>query len=102
MDRVATLRRFVAEKPDDPFPRYALALELKSRGDTQAAATELEALVAKKPDYLASYLMLGLLQQSLGRDADARRTLQAGQDMARKQGNSHTLGELTSALEQLG
>src|SRR5438105_4029868 len=102
MDRVATLRRFVSQKPEDPFPRYALALELKGQGDAASAAAELEQLVAQKPDYLPAYLMLGLLQQSLGRDADARRTLQAGQDVARKQGNSHTLGELTGALEQLG
>ena len=102
MDRVATLRRFISEKPEDPFPRYALALELKGQGSPADAAAELEALVAKKPDYLAAYLMLGLIQQTLGRNGDAKATLQAGQAMARTQGNSHTLGELTSALETLG
>jgi len=102
MDRVALLRKFISDKPEDPFPRYALALELKGQGEPAAAANELEALVAKKPDYLAAYLMLGLIQQTLGRNTHAKATLQAGQAMARTQGNSHTLGELTSALETLG
>ena len=102
MDRAAHLRKFISDKPEDPFPRYALALELKGQGEVAAAATELETLLAKKPDYLAAYLMLGLIQQTLGRIADAKATLQAGQAMARTQGNSHTLGELTGALEQLG
>ena len=43
-----------------------------------------------------------LIQQGLGRDAEARTTLAAGQAVARTQGNSHTLGELTTALESLG
>jgi Tfp pilus assembly protein PilF len=101
VDRVEHLRRFVSQKPDEPFPRYALALELKGRGDGQAAARELDDLLKHKPDYLPAYLMLGLLQQSLGRIDDARAALTAGQEVARRQGNSHTLGELTSALEQL-
>ena len=102
MDRVAQLRRFIGEKPHEPFPRYALALELKGQGDPASAAKELEELVAHKPDYLPAYLMLGLIQQGLGRDAEARTTLAAGQAVARTQGNSHTLGELTTALESLG
>ncbi len=102
MDRRDQLRKFIASWPDDPFPRYALALELKGQGDAAGAAGELSALVEKKPDYLPAYLMLGLLQQALGKAADARSTLQAGQSVARAQGNSHTLNELTSALDQLG
>ena len=38
MDRLAQLQKFIAGRPDDPFPRYALALEHKSRGDLAAAA----------------------------------------------------------------
>ena len=33
MDRVEQLRKFIEASPGDPFPRYALALELKGRGD---------------------------------------------------------------------
>ena len=55
-DRVASLRSFIARKPDDPFPRYGLAMELKSRGDLAASATAFDELIASwhlgvtKPD----------------------------------------------------
>jgi hypothetical protein len=102
LDRRAQLEKFIAAQPDQPFPRYALALELKSGGDAAGAARALEDLVSRAPDYLAAYLQLGALQQELGRAADARATLQKGQQVARAQGNSHTFNELTAALEQLG
>ena len=101
MDRIEQLRKFVAASPDEPFPRYALALEMKGKGDAQGAAAELEDLLRRKPDYLPAYLMLGLLLQGLGRDAEARQAFVRGQDVARRQGNTHTLSELTQALETL-
>lgn len=99
MDRIAQLRNFIAAQPDQPFPRYALALELKGKGDAASAAAELDELLRRAPDYLAAYLQLGVILQALGRDADARATLTRGQELARKQGNTHTLSELTAALE---
>jgi tetratricopeptide (TPR) repeat protein len=102
MDRIDQLRRFVAAQPDDPFPRYALALEHKSAGDLAAAAAELTTLLARKPDYLAAYLQLAMLLQQLDRLDEARQTLLQGQQCAQAQRNQHTLSELTSALEALG
>ena len=101
MDRIAQLRKFIAASPDDPFPRYALALELKGKGDARAAAAELEDLLARKPDYLAAYLQLGMLLAALDRTGDARQILVRGQDVARRQNDTHTLSELTQALESL-
>jgi tetratricopeptide (TPR) repeat protein len=101
MDRIAQLRKFIAAAPDDACPRYALARELKGKGDAAGAAAELEDLVRRKPDYLAAYLQLGLLLQGLERDAEAREALVRGQEVARRQGNTHTLGELQQALEAL-
>jgi tetratricopeptide (TPR) repeat protein len=102
MDRVAQLRKFVEAQPQDPFPRYALALELKGQGNNEGAATELQALLDRAPDYLAAYLQLGMLLQALGRAGEAREAFQRGQDLARRKGDGHTLSELTSALEALG
>ena len=102
MDRIEQLRKFISAQPNEAFPSYALALELKSKGDAAGAAAELEELRRRAPGYLATYLMLGMILQTLGRNDEARETFAAGQDLARKQGNTHTLSELTSALEQLG
>lgn len=101
MDRSEQLRKFIAASPDEAFPRYALALELKGKGDAQGAAAELEELLRRKPDYLAAYLQLGMLLQALDRAAEARDALVRGQEVARGQGNTHTLSELTQALETL-
>jgi tetratricopeptide (TPR) repeat protein len=102
MDRVAQLRRFIEASPREPFPRYALALELKASGDQQGAADELQALLRLAPDYLAAYLQLGMVLQALGRPGEARSAFQGGQEVARRQGNGHALSELTSALDALG
>lgn len=99
MDRTAQLRAFIAASPDEAFPRYALALELKGAGDSAAAARELEELLRRKPDYLSAYLQLGMLLQSLARGPDAVAVLRQGQEVARAKGDTHTLSELTSALE---
>jgi len=102
MDRAEQLRKFIAASPDEPFPRYALALELKGKGETSAAAAEMQELLQRAPDYLAAYLMYGMLLQSLGRPAEARDAFQRGQDLARRKSDSHTLSELTQALESMG
>ena len=101
MDRTEQLRKFIAASPDDPFPRYALALELKGKGEAEAAAVELNELLRRAPDYLAAYLQLGMLLDALDRSEEARDALARGQVVARRQGNTHTLSELTQALETL-
>ena len=101
MDREAQLRKFVEASPQDPFPRYALALELKGKGDASAAAAELSELVRRTPDYLAAYLQLGMLLQALGRAEEAKAAYSHGQEVARRKGDSHALSELTQALESL-
>jgi len=101
MDRTEQLRKFIAASPDDPFPRYALALELKGRGEAQSAAAELNELLQRAPDYLAAYLQLGMVLDALDRVEEARDALARGQVVARRQGNAHTLSELTQALENL-
>ena len=45
MDRLAMLEKMVAAKPDDPFPKYGRAMELKKlgRNDEARAASGLDA-----------------------------------------------------------
>jgi tetratricopeptide (TPR) repeat protein len=101
-DRIPQLEKIIALRPDEPLPRYALALEHRSRGDLPKAAALLEELVARQPGYVPAYLMLGQLLEGLGRVPDARSALAAGQEQARQKGDRHALSELTSALEALG
>ena len=101
MDRIAQLQKFLAARPDDPFPRYARALEHRSRGDLPLATSTLQELVRLLPAYVPAYLMIGQLLQQQDRVDDARSALAQGQDKARAAGDQHALSELTSALQAL-
>jgi len=101
MDRIAQLKKFLEQGPDQPFPRYALALELKGKGDAEGAVAEFRELLKRAPDYLAAYLQLGMLLQAQSRPAEAREVFAQGQELARRKGDTHTLSELTQALESL-
>src|SRR5262245_16862928 len=99
--RLAQLETWVRDKPDDAFVRYALALELKSLGREEDAAREFATLIAKKPDYVPSYLMFGNLLGRLGRTDEAREVLEKGLVAAQKAGNHHAAGEIQDALAGL-
>ena len=98
MDRLAALRAFLDEDPDDPFTRFALAQEHARRGETDAALGYYEGLVRDRPDYVGTYYHLGALYRALGRDDDAQRTLRAGVAAATAAGDTHARAELQGAL----
>jgi len=102
MDRIATFKSFIEQKPDDPFPRYGLAMEYRNTGRYQEAQKVFDTLIETFPDYLASYLMAGNNLVDLDRRDDARATLQRGIEVAGRQGNGHTKAELQSALAEIG
>lgn len=101
MDRVATFQRFIAGSPRDPFPRYGLAMELRSRGDLSAAWPVFEELLAGFPSYVPAYLMAGQTLVGLGRREEAADVFRRGIDQATASGNAHAKGELEGALAEL-
>jgi tetratricopeptide (TPR) repeat protein len=100
MDRVAVFQSFIARAPGDPFPRYGLAMELKSRGDLAAAWAAFSDLLDQFPDYVPTYLMAGGTLAALGRRDEAAAIYQRGIDVATRKGDAHARGELESALHE--
>jgi tetratricopeptide (TPR) repeat protein len=98
LDRAATFRTFIARNPGDPFPRYGLAMELKSRGDLPGAAAAFDELIAAFPDYVPSYLMAAGVLGELGRKDDAVAALRRGVEVATARGDGHARKELEAAL----
>ena len=96
--RIEKLRGFIAARPDDPFPRYALALEHRNGGQHAEAWRVFEELLAAHPDYRAAYLHAGHALVSLGRVSEARDLWRKGVEICGKHGDSHARGELESAL----
>jgi tetratricopeptide (TPR) repeat protein len=95
------LRSFIAQKPTDPFPRYALAQELKNTGDLASAWGEYSILLQSHKDYVPAYFHGGGVLVSLGRKEDAKALFQAGISLCERVGDSKTQAELVGALAEL-
>jgi hypothetical protein len=101
MDRITTFKTFIAKSPADPFPRYGLAMELKTQGDLAGAWAAFDELIQAFPDYVASYLMAGGTLVGLGRKTEAAALYERGIAIAGQRGDSHARGELATALAEI-
>jgi tetratricopeptide (TPR) repeat protein len=95
------LEQFVAQKPDDAFARYGLALECAKVGDDAASATHFQKLIEQNPEYVAGYFQFGQFLGRVGRLDEARKVLSEGIVMAAKTGDAHARDEMEAALSML-
>ncbi|HEX2685001.1 MAG TPA: hypothetical protein VHN14_00200 [Kofleriaceae bacterium] len=102
MDRIATFKSFIARSPGDPFPRYGLAMEHRTRGELDQAWATFSELLDAFPDYVPAYLMAGGTLASLGRKEEAASIYRRGVEAATRKGDLHARGELESALHEIG
>jgi tetratricopeptide (TPR) repeat protein len=101
MSRIDVIKKIAESTPNDPFPRYGLAMEYKNAGLAEEAHATFRELEARWPEYVAAYLMHGNLLASMHKLVDARAVYEQGIAAARKKGDGHALGELESALQNL-
>lgn len=87
--------------PDDAFLLYGLAMEDQSAEDWDAALVSFDRALAADPDFVAAYFQKGQVLSRLGRNGEARQTLQAGIDVGRRLGDAHAVGEMTEFLKSL-
>ena len=100
-DRIEAMTHFIEQFPDNPFPRYALAMEHKTAGRHDDAIACFSALVAKLPDYVPASLQFGMVLTDAGRDEEARDIFTRGIEAAKAKGDNHALSELQGALAGL-
>ncbi len=96
------LQKMVAARPDDPFPKYGLAMEFKKLERHDEAVAAFERLLDAHPGYVPSYLMFGNLLEALGRAQDAAGIYGRGIAAAEAAGDEHAVGELRAARDALG
>ncbi len=96
------LEDFVGAKPTDAFARYGLAMECANSGDAAAADEHFKMLLTAHPDYVAGYFQYGQFLAKSGRAEEARSTLTAGVNTARRTGDEHARSEMEAALAELG
>lgn len=101
MDRLSMLLSLVSTKPNDPFPRYGLAMEYKSRGRHDDAVQAFAELAERHPTYVPGYLMHGNLLETMGRRAEAQVVYDRGLEVARAAGDDHAESELRAARDAL-
>ena len=101
MDKIAGLKEILALDPKNSFARYGIAVELATRGETDAAIAEFNQLLDKDPDYTAGYFMAAQTLSKAGRTPEAITRLKAGISCAARTGNRHALSEMQGMLDEL-
>jgi predicted Zn-dependent protease len=101
MDKIAALKEILALEPKNSFARYGLAMELAGRGESDAALSEFDTLLANDPEYTAAYHMAAQTLAAAGRTAEAIERLKAGIGCASRNGNQHALSEMQAMLDEL-
>ena len=99
--RMETLEEFTQQNPEDAFSHYGLAMEYKTAGRHDDALKIYEKLLSFKPDYTAAYYHAGVMLGDMDRAAEARDYLTRGMEVAKKNGDFHTLSELEEALNSI-
>lgn len=95
------LEAFVAEKPDDAFSRYGLALEFMNGGDAANAEAQFQELLRRNNAYVPAYQMYAQMLVKQGRSEEAREILNQGIAAAAQAGNGHAQSEMEGLLGEL-
>lgn len=101
VNRIAMLKGFLEQDPNDSFSRYALALEYVKSAQMDDARREFEFVRDHDPGYVATYFQLAQLYRNLGLRHEAEKAYRTGITVAAKAGDAHTQSELEAALESL-
>jgi predicted Zn-dependent protease len=96
--RLAFLEKVTAEGSEDPMAWYGLAMEYRKLQRWDESLQTFTTLRARKPDYIAMYLMCGQMLDEAGRKDEAREWLESGLRAATAKGDSHAASEIQSAL----
>ena len=99
--RIDAIRKIMESTPNDPFPRYGYAMELKNLGRLDEAVAAFAEMEQRFPDYVAMYLMHHNALVALRRKEDARAVCERGIAAAQRKGDGHAAGELQQALDAL-
>ncbi|HEY0433592.1 MAG TPA: tetratricopeptide repeat protein [Chitinophagaceae bacterium] len=101
MDRIASLKEFLSQQPDDSFLQHALALEYIKLGDDASARALFERILTRDPGYVGSYYQLAKLLERNNDIAGALAWYEKGITAARQAGEQRAYNELRSAFDEL-
>lgn len=99
--RIDSLRRLAEERPDDPRPRFGLALEYERAGRWEEMVAELREYLARTDDEGNAYGRLGHALRELGRDDEAREAYRRGIEAANRHAHPTMAMEFEEVLEEM-
>ncbi|MCB0489956.1 MAG: tetratricopeptide repeat protein [Cyclobacteriaceae bacterium] len=100
IERIQLLEKYIAEDPEEPFNRYALALELMHEDQPRATQILLD-LIKHKPDYIPSYYQAATLLLDQNNFEEAKIVVERGLKMCHEQKDRKTANELRMLLDEL-
>lgn len=100
-ERLQKLQEMEAQKPNDVFLKYAIALEHVGGKNDEEARKIFEVLTLQFPEYIATYYQLGKLYERNAAYEKASDIYKKGIELAKKNNDKKNLGELTEALMML-
>ena len=99
--RAETFRKLLEKDPDNPMILCSLGIELFKEGRYPEAREHLRRAIENKPDYSVAYRMLGRAHFELRENAEARRVLAKGREVAQENGDLQTVREIDVFLRRL-
>jgi len=100
-DRLMRITDMLKANPQDSFLQHALALEYVKMGRDADARQVFENILTQEPGYIGSYYHLAKLLERTGEKDRAIEWYEKGMQAAKAAGDSHALGELRTACENL-
>ena len=100
-DRLDKLQQLFDADPNDAELAYMIGLEHSNREDLEEAVRWHDRAIALDDHFHYAYFQKGKLLGALGRDTEARETIQRGLDQANGAGDMKAAGELAGLLESL-
>lgn len=102
MPSIDQLHRALAADPNDAFLLYGLAMEHAKLDDHEPALGYFRRAIEADPANAYHHYHMARSLEALGREADARATLEAGLKQAQTHGDHKAIGEITDYLHRLG
>lgn len=99
--RIEKLQEMLLENPTDSFLNHALALEYIKLGDDDKGKYLFTKILEREPAYIGSYYHLAKLLEKNNETEEAIKVYEKGMAEAKKAGDTHSLGELRAAYEEL-
>lgn len=100
--RIVSLVRMMGTHPEDPRPRFGLALEYEKQGRWAEMVDVLGEYLKLTDDEGNAYGRLAQALRQLGRDEEARQAYRMGIAAAQRHGHPTMAGEFEDALDEIG